>query len=337
MAETPLPLGKLPPEILASLISKFPPRDPRVVIGPRLGEDAAVIDIGEQFLVAKTDPITFATDEIGWYAVHINANDIATTGAVPAWFMATLLLPEKLTTADSAGSIFDQINDACTSINVTLVGGHTEITYGIDRPIVVGMMLGLVAKDQLITTGGAQVGDAIIVTKGVPVEAISIIAHQKRTELADRFETGFIEKCANYLHSPGISVLRDARIAIRNGRIHALHDPTEGGLATGLWEMAEASGRQINVDPTPAILDDGVSLCEIFGLDILSTIASGALLMSVHPDDAEGVVLGLESEHISAYQIGEVVEGPPVVMDSRTRLTQALARPPRDEIARLFE
>src|SRR5690349_19372426 len=130
-----IPLGKLPPELLATLLSRTPIRDPRVIVGPRPGEDAAVIDIGTHYLVAKTDPITFATDEIGWYAVNVNANDIATTGGTPAWFMASLLLPGGRTTPAQVEAIFAQMQRACDALNVTLVGGHTEITHGIDRPI----------------------------------------------------------------------------------------------------------------------------------------------------------------------------------------------------------
>ena len=160
---TRLPVGKLPPEPLADLMALLP-GGPRVVLGPSVGEDAAVIDMPDRYLVAKTDPITFATDEIGWYAVHINANDIATTGAVPLWFMATLLLPAAHATVALARSIFEQIAEACRSLNVAVVGGHTEITYGFDRPVVVGCMLGEVAKDRLVRTGGAQPGDVVCVT-----------------------------------------------------------------------------------------------------------------------------------------------------------------------------
>ena len=167
------PLGKLPSDVLAAVLARHPVSDKRVLIGPRPGEDAAVIDLGDQLLVAKTDPITFASDEIGWYAVNVNANDIATMGAKPSWFMATLLLPQGQTTRQLVEGIFDQTSRACEALGVALVGGHTEITYGIDRPIIIGSMFGLGSTATLITTGGAQVGDALIVTKGIPVEGTS--------------------------------------------------------------------------------------------------------------------------------------------------------------------
>src|SRR5438309_784755 len=165
-----LPIGKLRAETLQAIFDKHPLRDPRVVVGPRVGEDAAVIDAGDRYLVATTDPITFATDEIGWYALQVNANDIAVRGARPRWFLATLLLPPGATTEAAVASLFDQLHAACDELDVALVGGHTEITHGLDRPIVVGAMLGEVAKDRLVTTGGARVGDAVVLTKGVPLE-----------------------------------------------------------------------------------------------------------------------------------------------------------------------
>ena len=105
---TTYPIGKLPAEDLTKLLRKYAPNDPRLVVGGSIGEDAAVIDMGDRYLVAKTDPITFATDEIGWYAVNINANDIACSGATPRWFLATLLLPEDATTPELVDTIFEQ-------------------------------------------------------------------------------------------------------------------------------------------------------------------------------------------------------------------------------------
>lgn len=331
------PLGKLPPEVLASLLKRNPIRDPRVIVGPRPGEDAAVLDTGgSHFLVAKTDPITFATDEIGWYAVHINANDIATTGGTPAWFMATILLPDSTANRLIVERIFEQIEAACRELDVALVGGHTEITYGLDRPIVSGVMLGLVERDKLIVTGGAQLGDILIVTKGVPIEATAIIARERASLLRRTFSAETIERCALYLRTPGISVVRDAQIALRAGRVHAMHDPTEGGLATGLWEMAEASGKRLRVDPRPAILEDSRRICEAVGLNPIGAIASGALLMAVDPEDETRIVQALQAEQIQAYRIGMVEDGPPEVITGQNTV-RMLTRPERDEIARLFD
>ncbi|NIP79808.1 MAG: hypothetical protein GWM90_11540, partial [Gemmatimonadetes bacterium] len=174
--------------------------------------------------VAKTDPITFATDAIGWYAVHVNANDVACCGARPRWFLATLLLPEGGTTAELVESIFDQMATACAELDVTLCGGHTEITHGLDRPIVIGQMLGDVARDAFVRGSGARAGDTIILTKGIAVEGTALIAREKPRALADVMSDRELETCAGFLHDPGLSVVEDARLALEAGGVHALHD-----------------------------------------------------------------------------------------------------------------
>ena len=202
-----LPTGKLPAELLQTVLAKHATRDPRVVVGPRIGEDAAVIDLGDRYLVAAADPITFATDELGWYALHVNANDVVVRGATPRWFLATVLLPAGATDEDSVRTLFEQLGEACETLEVALVGGHTEITPGIDRPLIAGTMLGEVAKDKLVTTGGARVGDAIVLTKGVPLEGAAIIAREKEAALLERgVRPAVIRKAKAFLRTPGISV-----------------------------------------------------------------------------------------------------------------------------------
>ena len=152
-------------------------------MGPRVGEDAAVIDIGDRYLVATTDPITFATDELGLVRAarqrqrRRRARAPARAGSWPRCCSRTARTDEELVRA-----LFAQLAEACEELEVALVGGHTEVTRGLDRPIVAGTMLGEVAKDRLVTTGGAQVGDAIVLTKGVPLEGAAIIAREKEAE-----------------------------------------------------------------------------------------------------------------------------------------------------------
>jgi hydrogenase expression/formation protein HypE len=174
-----LPVGKLPIRTLERLLKRNKITDPRVIVGPGIGEDAAVIDTGnDRYLIAKTDPITFTADQIGWYAVHINANDIVTKGARPLWYLATLLLPEGLTTEGVAEKIFQDTMKACKNLGVSLIGGHTEVTGGLSRPIVVGQMLGEVEKKRLVRINGARPGDAIILTKGIAIEGTAVIARE---------------------------------------------------------------------------------------------------------------------------------------------------------------
>jgi len=333
-----IPTGKLPPELLRELLKKYAIRDPRVVVGPGIGEDAAIIDMGDRFLVAKTDPVTFATDDIGWYAVHVNANDVACCGATPKWFLATLLLPEKSTTPELAESIFAQLAEACEQLGVSLCGGHTEITHGLDRPIVVGQMLGEVPRDGYLTSGGALIGDALILTKGIAIEGTAIIAREKREELLDAVSEAVLDRCAKLLRSPGISVVRDAAIAQEAGGVHALHDPTEGGIATGLWELSEASAVGIVVDQWRLpVLSECAAMCQYLGLDPLGLIASGSLLIAAAKERADSTVERLQSHGIAATQIGEVV---PRECGCRLRSEDGTQQPlpvfARDEITRLF-
>ena len=338
MPASMLPTGKLPPELLDELLARHSRPDPRVVLGPRAGEDAAIIDMGDRYLVAKTDPITFATDEIGWYAVNVNANDVACCGAVPKWFLATLLLPEQRTDPALVERVFAQIADACAALDVTLCGGHTEITYGLERPIVVGQMLGEVAPDACLSTGGARPGDALILTKGIAVEGTAIIASEMRAELAGTMDAEELERCAAMLHDPGISVVPDANCAIAAGGVHALHDPTEGGVATSLWELARAAGTGVRIDEAALpVLEPCRALCRHFGLDPLGLIASGALLVAAAPDATVGIVAALHENGIAASRIGEVVapsEG--CVLQDASGRRRPLPHFPRDEIARLF-
>jgi hydrogenase maturation factor len=334
-----IPIGKLPAELLKSLLDRYVIADPRVVVGPGIGEDAAVLDLGDRYLVAKTDPVTYAVDEIGWYVVHINANDIACCGAAPRWFLVTVLLPEEKSTPELAETIFSQISQACRQLGVSWCGGHTEIVYGLPRPILVGQMLGEVARDRHLTTAGAQVGDLLILTKGIAVEATAIIAREKPHDLRGILSDAELERYAGFLHAPGISVVKDAQIALDAGGVHALHDPTEGGIATGLWELAQAAqvGLVIDQQQLP-LLPECEILCRHFGLDPLGLIASGSLLIAAQRDRAAAILQRLHSEGIAAAVIGEVVPARQGCLLRRAdRSLCPLAVFLRDEITRLFE
>ena len=336
---TYLPIGKLPADLLRDLLKKYATTDSRVVVGPGIGQDAAIIDMGDRYLVAKTDPVTFAKKDIGWYAVHVNANDVACCGATPRWYLATLLLPYKSTTAELASSIFGQISDACRELGVSLCGGHTEITYELDRPIVVGQMLGEVARDRFITSSNARIGDSLILTKGIAIEGTAILATEKREALRGVISEAGLDRCANLLHSPGISVVQDARLALQMGGVHAMHDPTEGGIATGLWELAEAAGVGVVVDREKLpILPECDAICRHLGLDPLGLIASGALLIAADRNHNGMIIERLESEGIGATEIGEILSPE---RGCTLRLTGGVVRPlpvfKRDEIAQVFE
>jgi hydrogenase expression/formation protein HypE len=333
-----LPVGKLRAEMLERLFACYLQPDERVIVGPRVGEDAAVIDLGDRFLVASTDPITFSTDALGWYALHVNANDVAVRGAAPRWFLATLLLPEGGASAEMVEAIFADLADACRDLGVTLVGGHTEVTAGLPRPLLVGAMLGEVHRDRLVTTRGAQVGDLMLLTKGVPLEGAAIIARERREEAERRgVAPDVVARAGALLRDPGISVVRDARLACGVASVHAMHDPTEGGLATACWEMAQAGevGLRVRRDRI-RIIPEGEQLCRAFGLDPLGTIASGALLLAVAPAEADAVIAACGSAGLWCDAIAEVVARDEGVTIGSAGRYEPLPTYAQDEIIKLF-
>ena len=330
--------GKLPAELLARLLSRVVRRDPRVLLGPTLGEDAALIDLGDRVLVAKADPVTFATDRIGWYAVHVNANDVACMGARPAWFLATILLPQGAPET-LAEEVFAQIESACEALGVTLVGGHTEVTYGLDRPIVAGAMLAEAAAGRIVRNDGARSGDHLILTKGIAIEGTALLARDAADHLQRRgFGETSLERARALLDRPGISVVREALLACDTAPVHAMHDPTEGGLATALHEVAAASGLVAEVQAKAVtVLPETEELCRALSLDPLGLLASGSLLIALAEADCERVRAALSKAEIPAACLGRLIEGTAgVIIDERGE-RRDIPHFRRDELARFLE
>ena len=316
-------VGKLPIKLLDELLGDIGGKDPRIIVGPKVGEDAAVIDFGDKYLIAKTDPITFTTYKIGWYMVNVNANDIATMGGTPRWLLASIFLPENKTDSKLVKDIFHDIEKAAEELGIALCGGHTEITHGLDRPMVSGHMLGEVDKDKLVTNSNARAGDEILLTKGIAIEGMALLAREREKELSEKYGDLFVKKVQNYLYDPGISVVREALIANQAANIHAMHDPTEGGLATGLFELARVSdtGVVIYADKINC-LEEARVLCSEYKLDPMGVIASGALLIVIDPDDREAVLSKLAQDGIECSVIGSLTkkeEGLKIIKNGEVR------------------
>lgn len=332
-----LPLGKLKLEYLQHLLRQYTTTDERVVVGSQIGEDAAVLDFGETYVVVKTDPITFVADDIGWYAIVVNANDIVTRGATPKWFLATILLPGRHTTEALVESIFAQLAEACARYHITFCGGHTEVTYNLDRPIVVGHMLGEVAKEKLIRTSGANVGDEILLTKGIAIEGTSIIASVHAEAIEQAYSAEFLRTCRQFLSTPGISVIEDALTAAEAGQVSAMHDPTEGGLATGIHELAEAAGVGVRLEYNAIpIFSETRQLCEEYRLDPLGLIASGALILTVPPQATKHIGAALRQKGIPVSKIGRVISFDEGRILVKGRQEFPLPSYDQDEITKIF-
>ena len=330
--------GKLDPDLLSRLLAENEIEDERVVVRPGVGRDVCAIRRGEKYLIAKTDPITFATSRIGWYVVHVNANDIATVGARPSWFLVTVLLPEKDTDEALVQGIWNDLRQALDGIDCELCGGHTEVTVGLDRPILVGQMLAEVDADRLVDKKSTRAGDRVLITKGAPVEGTAIMAFEKGDLLADSFSPDDVERAREFLEKPGISVLTEALAACDAGDVHAMHDPTEGGVATGLWELAKAShlGMLIHAKHIP-LIEPGVSFCQELGLDPLGTISSGTLLICVDADNAEAIREAVRSQGIACRDIGEMRPEEEGIVLERDGKRVPMPTFPQDEISRLFK
>ena len=337
-----LPVGKLKHDFLKELLPTHD-RNTNVIVGPQLGEDAAVIELGDTYLVATSDPITFATEDIGWYVVCVNSNDIAAMGAVPRWLLVTLLLPEDATTPTMVRDIMAQITQACAAFDIALCGGHTEVTPAVTQPVVIGQMMGVTHKNAVFTSADARVGDVLILTKGLGIEATAIIAREREEQLREKYDTQFMEQAKNYLTDPGISVLKDAQIAIGTGGVHAMHDVTEGGITTAVHELATAAELGVTVY-SDKLLDSPVlygnitrTLCDMFGLNPLGIISSGALLIASEPEKGETICQALGMAGINADIIGQFL--PPehgLWLEDATGTQQPLPIFETDEIAKLF-
>lgn len=255
----PLNPGKLPHGLLEKLIGLKGAEDPRVFIGPKLGEDCAVIDLGDAFLILKADPVTFVTGRAGAYAVHVNANDVASMGARPRWFEPVLLCPVGTGEKEVQG-LFAQIDETARALDIAVVGGHTEITSAVTHPVVVGSMQGLVAKNRLVTSSGVRPGDFIVMTKVAGLEGTAVLLQEKPLEAARALGQEGLAEAKRLVGTLGISVVQEALMAAEHG-VHAMHDVTEGGVATALFELANASSVQILVNPGAIPVLDATRAC----------------------------------------------------------------------------
>lgn len=332
----PLPPGKIPPDLLAGFLQHLATVPDDVIVGAAPGEDAAVIAVGDRYLVLAADPVTLSARP-GRFAVDVNANDIAVMGGEPRWLLASVMLPAG--TQDSGlRSVLDDLRESCARLGVTLVGGHTEISPSVTQPIVAACMVGEVAPHGLVRSA-AREGDVLLLGGAVAVEGAAILAREHGAVLRGlRVPDSIIDEAAGLLDDPGISVLPMVRVLRDSVLPHAMHDPTEGGIMTAVREMAVASrmGVRIEVDRVPVLPACGF-ICRSLGLDPLSLLASGSLLAALAEEDAPEAVEALLAAGISAAVIGRftpVEEGLVLVRDGREG---PLPSVPRDELARWEE
>ena len=324
--------GKLPQDQLARHLCDLGSLPPEVRLGPEIGEDSVVIDIPRGALVAATDPVTLTSADIGELAVIVNANDVAVTGARPRWFLATVLVPSG-TNTDLVGEIFASMKDALARIGANLVGGHTEVTEAVTVPVVAGHMLGVIEDGSYIATKDTREGDRILQVGPAPLEGGAVLAHEA-AELLGSLDLGVMEQARAGRHRPGLSIVEPALAAASLGA-HSLHDPTEGGLAAGLHEMARAAGVRVRVDRAAIIWSQpALEVCRTLEADPWATLASGALLAAFADSDAEDAAVRLASHGYRTSIIGRAEpgagvadeEGRPIHLPARDEVTRILSR-----------
>lgn len=332
-------IGKIPHDLLQKIVfQKLKNFDEKVEIAPGVGEDCAILNIGEQFFVLSCDPITGTAKEIGKLAVYVSCNDIASCGVRPRWILTTIMLPPNAAEEDLNIIMTDMTNTA-ESLNVSIIGGHTEVTDAVNRVIIHSTAIGVSAKEKVICSSGALPGDKIILTKTAAPEGTAIIAFEKEEELIQKFGEGFVREAQSLMSQ--ISVIEEGIVAGEFGNeiVHSMHDVTEGGLYGALWEIAQASNTGVVVyeDNIP-ITNETKKICEYFNLNPFRLIASGNMLMTT--SDPKSVLEKLAEKNIPATVIGEIAQNPQKRLIYKNELqdveTMRILRAPKsDELYKL--
>ena len=336
MPKSELPTGKVPKDILKRFVFNcLGASSERVLQGPNIGEDAAIIALGERALIFKSNPITGAEKKIGWLAVHINANDVAVCGATPKWFMNIVLLPVG-SRAEVLETIMKEMHEACLELGISIVGGHTEVAPGLSRPIVAGFMVGEASKEGCITTGGACPGDKIVLTKGVGIEGTGILATDFKERLAPLLGKEILQDAEKMLDM--ISVVPEALAASKLDGVHSIHTPTEGGVLNGLHEISEASGLGFKVyESNFLIKKETKEISKALKVDPLKLLSSGSLLILVDPEKLETLIERLDKLGVESSVIGEVQSGDMHTLIKSDGREVEVANVEQDELFRLLE
>ena len=329
--------GKVPTEVLEEIVFKnLGAKRDDVVLSPSIGEDAAIVKAGNEILAISSDPITGAEEWLGWLAVHVSANDIATRGVQPRWFNSIILLPKNSTT-ELIEKICSQMNNAAHLLDIAIIGGHCEITPGIEHPIVTGCAVGVAEDGKYVTSIGARIGDRIILTKGTGIEGTVILASDRKTQLLKTFDKSLVENAENFFTK--ISVVKDALTAFKTGGVTAMHDPTEGGVAGGLHELADAANTGFNIHKQKILIpEETQKICTHFNIDPLQLISSGSLLVIAEDEKAETIIHNLTKAGIEASIIGEVTnpeQGRNLITETGKKTE--LVRPDSDHLWKALE
>jgi len=324
-----LKVGKLSGEMLERMVLstiQFLRKD--VLVHAGLGEDCAVIDFGDEVCLVTSDPITGAAEGVGELAVHVACNDIAANGGTPVGVQVVLLLPEH-TKEEHIHQIMEDIQTTAASLDVEVLGGHTEITSRVGDPVVSITAIGRAPKDRYVTSKGARPGDDIIITKGLGIEATAILARDFGHMLPFSVTDEQILTMTKQL-----SVVPEGLLAAEHG-VHAMHDITEGGLLGAIREVCQTAqvGAEIR-EVDAAVSELTKSICAHFGLDPLSLLSSGSMLI-VAPRGQE-LIDKLSEIDVPAFLVGKIVDGRHPVLIRETGERQSITEHVEDELWKFF-
>lgn len=322
-------IGKIPPEILERIVmnpmmaSRVKRED--VLVRPATGEDCSAIDLGGEICILSTDPITGAAKDVGYLAVQINCNDIYSAGAEPMGVLLTVLLPPE-STEELLEEIMAGALRAAEERNIEILGGHTEVTDAVCKPLISAAVIGKTRGRKMICTGGAEAGQDVVMTKWAATEGTAILAKDWEEGLRAYLSEEELQEALDM--NRFLSVGKESEIAFQHGAT-AMHDATEGGILGAVWEVAECSGLGVEVfaDAIP-MKEVTKKICAAMGIDPLRLISSGTMIIGT--ENGEGLVNALQAEGIEAAVIGRLTEGEKLL--TQNGKTIPLEQPKSDEL-----
>lgn len=300
-------IGKVPNELLEKLVfENIKLKRDEVLVRASIGEDTGVIDLGDNLCVVSTDPITGATKELGGLAIHVSCNDAATKGAEPVAILLTVLCPEN-TTQEELEFVMKEAGAAAESVNVEIIGGHTEITDAVNRMVLSTTVIAKMKKEDFKGYEEIAIGDKIVLSKWIGLEGTHILAGELGHKLKGKLSPMEIEEAISL--GEYLSVVKEGLLAKEYG-VKYMHDVTEGGIYGAIWETGKAIEKGINLFedklPIKAVTE---KLCQVLDIDVKKLISSGSMIMVVPEKNASRFIERLDKEGVFASVIGEITQG----------------------------
>jgi len=308
-------IGKISPEIFDELIyPRLGAPTKRLLVGPQHGVDVGIVEIGGKAVAMTADPV-FIVPEYGWeraawFAIHILASDVVTSGLPPTYLSIDLNLPLSMT-KEQLSVMWGTIHKECVKMGMAVVCGHTARYDNCHYPMVGGAtVMAVGGLDRYVTPRFAKPGDKVIITKGPAIEACGVFATMFPNYLAKKLGKAFSLGAQGLFYK--MSVVEEAMAAVtvgvRDEGVTSLHDATECGVWGGLYEIARAAGVGMRVEKGAIVVQEGVpEICSLFGIEPYASISEGTLIITCRPHKADAVVKVLEGKGIRSSIVGELL------------------------------